>query len=266
MPALQLLHITDTHLFSDSSRQLKGICTHDSFHAVIQHAHNKHPCPDAIILGGDMAQDECAASYNKLAEMLSRWSAAWMISPGNHANIEALEHTLIPALDKISSYSRCLQLEEWQVITLNSHEDGSIGGLLAEGELQRLEELLSAEPHKHTLIALHHHPIPIYSRWLDRIGLKNSPALWQIIGRHSNVRSLLCGHIHQAFDCIHNGVRVLGTPSTCIQFKPLQQSFAMDNKSPGYRSLSLMPDGRIQTIVKRIDDFIPADLNNDNPY
>ena len=266
MSVNHLLHLTDSHLFSDRSRQPKGINTHDSFAAVVKHAFANSPNPDAIILGGDMAQDEAPETYQLLADMLRDWCAPWMVSPGNHANTTALETTLIPALKEISSYSRCLQLEDWQVITLNSHNRGYISGLLVETELQRLDSLLSAEPHKHTLIALHHHPAPIESAWLDRIALHDSQALWHIIHQHHNVRGLLCGHIHQALDIMHKGIRILGTPSCCVQFKPLQHSFSLDDKSPGYRTLNLMPDGHIQTLVKRIDGFIPADLNNDEPY
>jgi len=266
MPVNHLLHLTDSHLFCDTSSQLKGINTHDSCAAVIQHAYKTLPKPDAIILGGDMSQDESPESYRLLADMLHDWSAPWMLTPGNHANLTAIKSTFIPALNKLSSYSRSLQFDEWQVITLNSHHSGKISGLLVDEELQRLDKLLSAEPHKHTLIALHHHPAPIESAWLDRIALHDSEALWQIIHHHQNVCGLLCGHIHQAFDIMHKGIRILATPSTCIQFKPQQHSFALDNRSPGYRSLSLMPDGRIQTIVKRINGFIPADLNNDDPY
>jgi len=266
MPVNHLLHLTDTHLFSDISRQLKGVNTHDSFAAVVKHAFANMPDPDAIILGGDMAQDETPETYQLLADMLRDWSAPCMLSPGNHANITAIETTLIPALKARSSYSRCIQFEEWQVITLNSHNSGQISGLLAEDELQRLDQLLSAEPHKHTLIALHHHPVPIESAWLDRIALHDNQALWNIIHHHHNVQALLCGHIHQALDIMHKGIRILGTPSSCVQFKPLQRSFALDDRSPGYRTLNLMPNGRIQTLVKRIEGFIPADLTNDKPY
>ncbi|MBL4775868.1 MAG: 3',5'-cyclic-AMP phosphodiesterase [Mariprofundus sp.] len=261
-----ILHLTDTHLFDDAKQQLKGICTHDSFAAVIQNALQHYPKPDAIILGGDMAQDETAGAYQQVADMLQGWSAPWLLSPGNHANTTVLDNILIPALQAISSYTRCLQLETWQIISLNSHEQGSVGGILEPAELQRLDTLLSNQPNKHTLIAVHHHPVRIHSRWLDRIGLLNSAALWEVIEHHNNVRALLCGHIHQAFDVMHQAVRVLGSPSTCIQFKPQQTQFTLDNQSPGYRYLSLLPDGQIQTTVERISGFIPADLSNDTAY
>jgi len=262
-----LLHITDTHLYADLSRMLKGITPHDSLAAVLAHAQQQFPSPDAIILGGDMAQDEAAATYRRLADILiQRWRVPFMMTPGNHANIPALNHNLISALARHSAYSDSLQLPHWQVIALNSHAEGKVAGLLGDDELARLDRLLAEARPRHTLIALHHHPVPIASRWLDRIGLTDRQQLWHVIDRHKHVRAVMCGHIHQEFDSMHNHVRVLGTPSSCVQFKPLHNTFALDGVSPGYRWLQLQPDGSIDTGIVRVDGFIPADLENNTPY
>lgn len=261
-----LLHITDTHLYENPETLLKGISPQQSFDAVLAHAYQHFPSPEAVILGGDMAQDEAAATYLRLAKMLQGWQAPFMVTPGNHANIVELNDNLIPALAAHSAYSDCLQLQHWQVITLNSHTPGRVGGKLGEDELEKLDRLLTEAHPRHTLIALHHHPIPIVSRWLDRIGLDDRHQLWEIIARHKHVRALLCGHIHQELDRVYKGIRVLGSPSCCVQFKPRHDTFAMDDLSPGYRWLKLLPDGDIDTGVERVEGFIPADLENNAPY
>lgn len=261
-----LLHLTDTHLFTDIAHSLKGIRPHDSFMAVLAQARWRFPAPDGVILGGDMAQDECIETYRRIAELLQGWRAPFMLTPGNHANLDKLHASLLPALQEIHDYTDDLLLGQWQVIALNSSTPGSIAGQLDEEELFRLERLLSTSRAKHVMLALHHHPIPIASRWLDEIGLLNREQLWEIIERHDQVRAVLCGHIHQAFDAMHKGVRVLGTPSTCFQFKPGRDSFAMDGLSPGYRWLELNDDGSLNTGVERITGFIPDDLNNNVPY
>jgi len=261
-----LLHITDTHVYADAATLLKGIAPHDSVAAVLAHARRKFPSPDAIILGGDMAQDEAAATYLHIADMLQGWQAPFMVTPGNHANITGLNNYLIPALAAYSGYSDNLQLPRWQVITLNSHAPGKVAGLLGDDELAKLDRLLAEARPGHTLIALHHHPVPVASRWLDQIGLDDRQQFWHIIDRHKHVRAVLCGHIHQEYDGMYNHVRVLGTPSSCVQFRPRLDDFALDNVSPGYRWLELQPDGGIDTGVERIDGFIPADLENNTPY
>ena len=264
--SVTILHITDTHLFADNSRLLKGIRPYDSFTAVLTEARSRFPAPGGVILGGDMAQDENADTYRQIAELLHGWPTPFMLTPGNHANIGELHEALIPALMNNSGYTDDLQLGSWQVIAMNSSLPGSIAGKFDYTELERLERLLEAGQAKHVLIALHHHPIPIASRWLDEIGLKNQEQFWKIIGRHKRVRAVLCGHIHQELDVVRKGVRVLGTPSTCFQFLPGAYDFAMDGRSPGYRWLQLHEDGGINTSVERITGFIPDDLNNNVPY
>jgi len=261
-----LLHLTDTHLFADAGKSLKGIRPHDSFTAVLSEARRRYPNPDGVILGGDMAQDESAETYRRIANMLIGWPTPFMLTPGNHANIGELHSALIPALMENSGYTDDLRVGNWQVIALNSSLSGSIAGRLHADELERLERLLAMGGDAHTLVALHHHPIEIDSRWLDEIGLINSQRFWEVIGRHSRVKAVLCGHIHQALDVMHEGVRVLGTPSTCFQFRPGEEDFMMDDLSPGFRWLELKDDGTIDTGVERIDGFIPDDLNNTIPY
>mgnify|MGYP000291668971 FL=1 len=260
-----LLHVSDSHLYDDPAGELKGVRPFDSYAAVLKAAYEVYPNPDVVVLGGDMAQDEAEPTYRRVASMLP-WCAPVMISPGNHANLPALRSALIPALKDCSSYSDHVALGNWQVITLNSHRAGSISGFLAKDELKRLETILQATSEKFTLIALHHHPHDIGSRWLDDIGLDNSEELWDLIAGYPQVKVLLSGHIHQAFDTFHEGVRVLGSPSTCIQFKRRSDDFGMDDISPGYRWIKLLDNGLIQTAVERIEGFIPPDLNNNDPY
>jgi Icc protein len=95
----------------------------------------------------------------------------------------------------------------------------------------------------------HHHPVSMRSRWLDTVGLANGDAFFAVLRRHPNVRAVLFGHVHQALDVLIDGVRVLATPSTCSQFRPLSQDFAIDDAPPAYRTLTLHPDGRLDTEV-----------------
>ena len=50
----------------------------------------------------------------------------------------------------------------------------------------------------------------------------------------------------------HLGVQVMATPSTCVQFKPNSDDFALDTLSPGWRELELKADGEIATQVRRL--------------
>jgi len=261
-----LLHFSDSHLFADRLGVLKGIRPYDSHKAVLAHAVTRYPNVSGIVLGGDIAQDGAASTYGYVAEMMQAWDAPVMISPGNHDNLEILIESMIPVLSQGSGYSDYLYLDSWQVITLSTCCEGAVAGFIAESELLRLQELLEQAPEKHTLIALHHHPVAVGSLWMDAIGLENRERLWEVISHYPQVKAMLCGHIHQVFDVEFNGIRVIGSPSTSVQFVPGRDDFSMDGVSPGYRWIELREDGGIRTGVDRIEGFIPSDLNNTDSY
>jgi Icc protein len=87
------------------------------------------------------------------------------------------------------------------------------------------------------------------SRWLDRVGLENASEFLQTIDRHRNVRAIVWGHVHQSYEGVRKGVRLLATPSTCAQFLPHSPDFAIDRQPPAYRTLELRADGSLTTEV-----------------
>jgi Icc protein len=148
-----------------------------------------------------------------------------------------------------------IDIGNWRVTLLNSAVPGSVPGYLADDQLQLLAQALSEAPDKHHLICLHHHPVSIDCQWMEPIGLRNPHALFEVLERFPQARALLWGHIHQEIDRDYKGLRLLASPSTCIQFKPLSADFALDTVAPGYRWLRLMPDGQIETGVSRLQGF-----------
>jgi 3',5'-cyclic-AMP phosphodiesterase len=91
------------------------------------------------------------------------------------------------------------------------------------------------------------------SRWLDRVGLVNADEFFRVIDAHRDVRAILWGHVHQSFDALRRNVRLLATPSTCAQFLPHSDEFAVDPRPPAYRTLTLRADGTILTEVVWVD-------------
>jgi len=59
--------------------------------------------------------------------------------------------------------------------------------------------------------------------------------------------------VHQAFDGLRRGVRLLATPSTCAQFQPLALDFAIDSRPPAFRTFDLNADGTLITDLHWVD-------------
>ena len=91
------------------------------------------------------------------------------------------------------------------------------------------------------------------SKWLDSVGMANGEQVLERLRTLGRVRALVFGHVHQEYDAMHNGIRVLATPSTCRQFKPASDEFAVDDRPPAYRRIELRTDGNIDTQLIWVD-------------
>ncbi|MDC0610670.1 3',5'-cyclic-AMP phosphodiesterase [Vibrio sp.] len=254
---VKLLQITDTHLFVDDDGSLLGVNTTESFTAVVDAIIQGVTDFDAILATGDISQDHTPESYHKFIQGISPLKKPCFWLPGNHDYRPNMASVLpVPQVKCIPHF---MLGSHWQVVLLDSQVEGVPHGYLSAQQLSLLEEKLTAYPDKHTLILLHHHPVLVESAWLDQHTLKESESLWDVISRFDNVKAIVCGHVHQDMDILKQGVRVIATPSTCVQFKPRSNEFALDLLSPGWRELNLLEDGSVETKIGRLDNgrFLP---------
>ncbi|MBJ3814215.1 3',5'-cyclic-AMP phosphodiesterase [Shimwellia pseudoproteus] len=250
--SVRILQITDTHLFAGKNETLLGVKTWDSYQAVLQAIHAQAKEYDLIVATGDLAQDHSLQAYYHFAEGIAPFGLPCVWLPGNHDFQSAMYSALQEA--GISPAKRVTAGDAWQIILLDSQVFGVPHGELSEYQLEWLDSVLAQDPERHTLLLLHHHPLPAGCSWLDQHSLRNAGELDQVLRRYPQVKTLLCGHIHQELDAQWNARRVLATPSTSVQFKPHCTNFTLDTIPPGWRWLVLHPDGTLTTEVCRIDD------------
>jgi Icc protein len=218
---------------------------------VLTLARRCHWPPDLLLLTGDLAEQPTPSAYQRLGAMLADIGMPIYAIPGNHDDPDLLTAWLCgPTLRA----ERRIRLASWQIILLDSTLPGAVAGALAPDQLELLEQALGELPRHHALVALHHPPVPVGSPWMDALGLRDAAPLFEILDRHAQVRGVLWGHVHQVFEGARNGVRLMGSPSTCVQFLPGAPAFAIDHRPPGYRWLELAPDGGIRTGVCRLGD------------
>ncbi len=247
---MQVVQFTDTHFFGSPQGRLMGVDTSFTFAEVKRLAQSQRGTPDFYLLTGDISQDETESSYRKFSQSIRDLQAPAYVLPGNHDARAVMRQVFsesdAPIRDDLSFVSGA-----WQIILLDTLVERQVGGHLSETELERLEVALSAYPEHHALVCLHHHPLPAGASWIDGIGLDNAADFTDTLDRHTNVKGVLWGHIHQQFDLERRGVKYMATPSTCVQFKPRSESFAVDAVPPGYRWLELCADGHVLSGVER---------------
>jgi Icc protein len=239
---MRILQVTDPHLYGSASGSLRGVETDSSLRCVLHDALADGSEHAAILVTGDIVQDD-PSGYLRFKSIFGGLGLPVLCIPGNHDVPEAMRRSLA---DPPFQYCGARAMGAWQFIMLDSFDPGHVGGRLSFDELLRLDEALSSSP-AHALVCLHHHPVDMGSRWLDDIGLANREDFWRVIDRHANVRAVLWGHVHQNYESERNGVRLIGTPSTCAQFQPHSERFAIDGSPPAYRSLDLADDGAVRS-------------------
>jgi Icc protein len=253
---LRIAQITDTHLYADPDGRLLGLNTRHCLQGVIALALRFGP-PELVVASGDLAHDGTAQAYRQVRDCFSSIGAPVCCLPGNHDEACALrEHLNEGCFHTIRS--RCA--DAWQLVFLDSTVAGSEAGHLAESELAALDAALQGRPDAPALICLHHQPVAVGSRWLDTMRVDNPEAFFAVVDRHPQVRAVLWGHVHQAFEQQRNDVLLLAAPSTCLQFLPGSERFAVEQVPPGYRWLDLYPDGTLTTGIRRLPQ-IPGTID-----
>jgi len=245
---MQILHITDPHLYGSASGRLRGVETDSSLHAVLNDAFARVPDYCAMLVTGDLVQDD-KSGYLRFRSVFGSLTKPVLCIPGNHDEPEAMRKELIGAPFEICGAH---EIGDWHFIMLDSYDPGHVGGRLTTSELARLDAALARSP-KHAMVCLHHHPVPMGSRWLDGVGLADSGEFWRVIDAHANVRAVVWGHVHQVYDEKRGDVRLFATPSTGAQFLPRSDRYAVDSRPPAYRSFALHSDGRIESAVHWVE-------------
>ncbi|MEM9256273.1 MAG: 3',5'-cyclic-AMP phosphodiesterase [Pseudomonadota bacterium] len=249
---VHIVQLTDTHLCQERGGTLLGMDTDHSLQAVIELAKRERHQVDLVLGTGDLSDGGAPEAYRRLQEYFGQFGCHHCWLPGNHDERGAMG----AVADSPERLPKEIRTPYWQLLLLDSQVPGQVGGELGRKELDRLSTALAdaGADGLHTLVCLHHHPIEIGCQWLDEQMVADAAEFFALLDRHPGVKGVLWGHVHQEVDSVRDGVRLLASPSTCVQFAPGCESFKADDQPPGYRWLELHSDGRLETGVSRVRD------------
>ena len=245
-----MVQVSDCHLFASTEGKLLGLNTQFSLDRVLELVRAEQTHMDLILATGDLSQDASLEAYTRLDDALSEFGVPTYWIEGNHDKpapmLEALR-------DHKAEMGPCvIERGAWTIIMLDSTIPGEVPGDLYDDDIEFLDRSLRNAAGEHIMVCLHHHPIPMGCKWLDTQVVASADRFFEVIDRHDRVRAVIWGHVHQEYSGERNGVKLYSVPSTCVQFKPFSEDFAVDKIPPGYRWFDLYPDGRIETTVSRV--------------
>jgi 3',5'-cyclic-AMP phosphodiesterase len=159
------------------------------------------PAPDVVIITGDLTECGADAEYANVAGLLKKWLPMPVyVIPGNHDRRDNLRKALghLPGVIADPVYVQ-YAIDDFPVrlVMLDTVVPGSAHGELRPEQLDFLDRTLAAVPNKPTLLAMHHPPFACGIAHMDRINLRNADAFAEVVARHRQVASIICGHHHR---------------------------------------------------------------------
>jgi 3',5'-cyclic AMP phosphodiesterase CpdA len=176
--------------------------------------------PHAILLTGDLVNDEREDEYAALASALGEAPAPVFLMPGNHDHRDRLR-AAFPAhryLPKDGPLSFALDDFPVRVVAVDQIVPGATHGEFSPEQAAWLDATLKEVTYKPTIVALHHPPFLTHDRLFDRIGLEQDDRFAAVIARHPQVVRILCGHRHRTVVGQVAHAPVVACPSTAYVY------------------------------------------------
>lgn len=260
---VRLLQISDTHCYADDDARLEWsvleLYPNRSLIRLLAHLEARAEDFDALVISGDLAQEESAAAYQRLGEILRDFPLPVYTLPGNHDVPEFMRSELTRAAGHIH-YQQQVRFTDWYCLFLDTHLSGHAEGHLSTEQFVELaNQLHQLKADEHAILFMHHHPLSIGSPWMDRMGLQQTDAFWSLLSRYPQVKAVSFGHIHSEFSrdyavSAQSSIQVFATPATCVQVKHIDDKLRLDHARPAWRELTLHADGQLDTAVHYLAD------------
>lgn len=257
---VNVLQLTDLHLYLDINKEVAGVNNYQSFLACLNQALSEEIRCDLILITGDLVNEVKPEIYDHIFDILSDTGIPFACIAGNHDVTDELGAELpfdqrtfeAHQPDQRLLSQHCIMANDWKLLLIDSSVSGAIYGRVDNTTLQWLRQSAQIS-HNPVIITMHHHVLPMNSAWIDEHITQDAGEFWDLVETTDAIKAIVSGHVHQQYEGKRQGVQVLTTPSTCYQFKPNHDDFAFDEQAqPGYRWLSLQDNGVIDSWVERL--------------
>jgi Icc protein len=233
---LRFVHISDLHVLGTAGERAHGADTEGILREAVPRINALHP--DFVVATGDLSGDGSPASYGRLAALLRPLAAPLYACPGNHDDRELLRR-LQPELPRSGRLRQAFEAGGHRFLLLDSLEPGKEAGRLGEEQRAWLAAELERQADMPTWVFLHHQPMPVHVRWIDRIGLLDGDALLGLLAGHPQVRGVGYGHVHLPRRWRYGAALFASVPALAFQVSPLSQEPEVTLDPPGFRLVEI---------------------------
>lgn len=218
-----LAQITDTHIMAPGDGAALGQARADNLQRCVDHIARLDPLPHAVIHTGDMTQNGDAGEFAHAREIMAALPMPLYTTPGNRDGHAAA----VPyAIDDHAV----------RLVAMDSLSDSHPMGDFCPDRLAALDATLAAVPDTPTALFLHHPPFPVDSpvQPLQYIRPDAVDELAAVLGRHSQLVHMFCGHAHRLANAVVGGVPACTQPAVAVDLRKGDYPEAMATY-PAYR-------------------------------
>ncbi len=216
---LTIAQITDLHVTTEKD-PLNQKRNEDRLRQVMKAIHALRPRPVAIIASGDLVDRGELEEYLELKRLMSESEIPIYYAMGNHDAREPFLEVFSGAgaqTDENGFVQYAADFGDMRMVVCDTL-GGPNHGEFDDSRAAWLARTLDEAPDRPTAVILHHPPILSGIQWMDPE--PDSPwilKLREVLTGREQVKVLMCGHIHRAFNGVFAGHTLSAAPATSIQ-------------------------------------------------
>ena len=210
--------------------------------------------PDGVLVSGDLTDHGTPQEYEIVGELLGRLELPLHILPGNHDDRGGMRAAFDLPGEGEEPVNYSVDVGELRLVLLDSNVPGRDPGSYDPDRLRWLDEELSSEPERPTLLAVHHTPLTTGIPEWDAINLeaRDREALGAVVARHPQLRAIVGGHLHRVAVSALAGCPVLSAPSAYLQVRPNFQRDEVTWVDPPGFAIHVLRDGNLSSQVESV--------------
>ena len=212
-----IAQLSDPHVRPQGVLYQGVVDSNAMFAAAIAHVNALDPRPDLVLLSGDLVDQGAAGEYAMLRRLLAALAVPALAIPGNHDDRDAFrrafrDHAYLPATGPINYTAG--DHGPVRIVALDVTLPGLHHGAVDEAGARWLDEVLSAEQQRPTIVMMHQPPFESGVPYLDAYLCRDGGRLAEVVSRHPAVERIVCGHVHRFMQLRFGGTMLCTAPST----------------------------------------------------
>ncbi len=254
-----IAQITDTHVKPRGELLLDQFDSYSALERAIERINGCSPLPDLLVATGDLAADGRPEEYAALRSLLDGARMPYLLLPGNHDDRGNLRDAF-PGQPFEDGRFLMYAADDWplRIVALDTVVAGRPHGEFCPARCRWLDDVLSEQPDRPTVVMMHHPPFATGIAHMDGMGLLDPSGFAAVVARHGQIVRILCGHIHRPIQTMFAGVPVSVAPATSFQVElKLDDSkgIKLTKEPPAFQLHNWSPGGGLLSHTAYVEDF-----------